>query len=599
MSLPRVRLFGVIICAFRLLGVSGISEKRLGRDAVEMRSSRTQKVPPKNPYSDISEMSPSDTSGEDVSRVYIRFAPGKKEDVRSALRLSNAKVHYAFDGQRAFAASVPSKALEALVRNPNIELVEDDPLRRPYGWSVSAAVANATRVNMSRAESIPYGLPMVQALDAHNAGVTGSGVRICIIDSGIDADHEDLQAVTSTANGYAQSWDSDGCSHGTHVAGTIAASKGNGLGVVGVSPNVSLFIVKVFGSNCGWSYSSTLLDAAQRCANANARIISMSLGGGGSSTTEESGFNALRQGGVLSIAAAGNGGNTATSYPAGYASVVSVAAVDSAMNVASFSQRNADVELAAPGVDVLSTVNGGAYAYYSGTSMATPHVSAVAALAWSSKPSASPDEILEALVQTAVDRGDPGRDSSYGHGIVQAADAIAYLNPSPCASAGDCDDSNPCTEDMCVESVCKHSAIVGCVPCSSPAQCDDGNICTTDQCLLETCQHEEDPNCEQPEIHVGALDARTARASRGEWTITITIEEAGGEAGVLVSGHFDPGNYVPEPCTTTADGSCSISARASNSLKEGTFTVDGMVKTGFVYKADQNIVTTVGFTKPR
>jgi serine protease len=150
-------------------------------------------------------------------------------------------------------------------------------------------------------------------------------------------------------------WDTDGCGHGTHVAGTIAAAN-NALGVVGVAPGVELYIVKVFGDNCSWTYSSDLADAAQRCEAGGANVINMSLGGGRSSVFERRAFDGVYSRGILSIASAGNAGNTQTSYPAGYSSVVSVAAVDSSTVVADFSQKNSTVELSAPGVGVLSTV---------------------------------------------------------------------------------------------------------------------------------------------------------------------------------------------------------------------------------------------------
>lgn len=117
--------------------------------------------------------------------------------------------------------------------------------------------------------------------------------------------------------------------HGTHVFGTIAAVD-NGLGVVGVNPNkqLKLHIVKVFGQDGAWTYSSTLANAANKCGAAGANVITMSLGGGARSITEQRAFDSLQTKGVLSIAAAGNDGNSKTSYPAGYGSVMSVAAVD-------------------------------------------------------------------------------------------------------------------------------------------------------------------------------------------------------------------------------------------------------------------------------
>ena len=390
---------------------------------------------------------------------------------------------------------------------------------------------------------------MVQAPQTWATGATGSGAMVCIIDSGLYTGHEDFQGA-NIIGGAPNGWDSDTCGHGTHVAGTVAAVN-NTAGVVGVSPDVDLYIVQVFdGPDCGWSFSSTLVDAALLCRDAGADIISMSLGGSFSSNSENNAFEDLFNQGLLSIAAAGNGGNTQFSYPASYDSVVSVAAVDSNKNLASFSQRNNQVELAGPGVSVLSTVpwsspsavvngssylvsamegtpqtsasgtavdgglctdsGGGAfngavvmcergdisfadkvlnvqagggsaavvynnvaggfsgtlggaataipsvsmsqedgqfivandlgtaaavdtrtqspgsgYEAWDGTSMATPHVSGVAALVWSANPMLTNQQVRDILASTAEDLGSAGRDNDFGWGLVQAFDAVA------------------------------------------------------------------------------------------------------------------------------------------------------------------------------
>jgi serine protease len=443
------------------------------------------------------------------------------------------------------AARLPQQSLEALRRNPNVEYIENDQVRAPL------------------AQTTPYGIDMVQARDVWDAdrdGVidagapTGAGRLVCVIDSGLDTAHEDFAGVNVTG-GYPAGWDSDGCGHGTHVSGTVAAQH-NSLGVVGVSPgDVSLYVVRVFGDSCSWTYSSDLIDALNRCETAGANIVSMSLGGSFPSFTEEQAFQDAYNRGVLHVAAAGNAGNNTTSYPAGYGSVISVAAVDATGTVASFSQQNTDVELAAPGVSVLSTVpwrsttvqvdgvtymaahienaaranvsgvlvNGGlcdsvgtwsgkvvlcergvitflqkvtnvqsgggvaaviynnvpgnfrgtlapgsstipavsvsqqdgqflvanklgstgtvdnteqkpgsGYEAWDGTSMATPHVSAVAAVIWSGAPTATNAEVRDAMNGTALDKGPAGRDDAYGHGIVQAKAALdALLNGPP------------------------------------------------------------------------------------------------------------------------------------------------------------------------
>lgn len=278
-----------------------------------------------------------------------RFIVKFKDFSRGAANVAAAggRVAVELAPQGAMAAYLPEAAVRALQNNPNVEYVEMDPRRYPMS------------------ESSPWGIARVQANDPVFIGnaAAGSGPMVCIIDSGLHVQHEDFapyfEAITGGTNAL-----NDSCGHGTHVAGTIAAVSNNAKGVVGVNPkgNLRLHIQKVFdGESCGWSYTSTLVQAVNFCvdrANSEGRklVINMSLGGSASSSTENTAFqNAYNSGNVLHIAAAGNGGNTRTSFPAGYASVVSVAATDLNNAKAAFSQANADVELAAPGVGVLST----------------------------------------------------------------------------------------------------------------------------------------------------------------------------------------------------------------------------------------------------
>ena len=272
------------------------------------------------------------------SRVWIQYKSNRKDDVKAALGAAHATLHYEFDNIEAVVATVPSGALNGLANSPNVNYIEDDVPRQPY----SAAPG----------ESPPYGVGMVGALTMQAAGYNGSGVNVCIIDSGlrVDAGSPTANAVTYVSGNLPSN--QDGFGHGTHVAGTIAGQPYT----IGVAPGAHLIIVRVFGDDGAWAYSSTLADAANKCGQNGAKIISMSLGGGLKSRTEETMFTNLANAGVLSIAAAGNAGNTTTSYPAGYASVVSVAAIDSTKAHATFSQANKDVEISAPGVHVWSSL---------------------------------------------------------------------------------------------------------------------------------------------------------------------------------------------------------------------------------------------------
>lgn len=480
----------------------------------------------------------------EASRVYVEFAPGQKESARGLIERARGRIHHEFDGVNAVATTLPAAALTALRNNPNVVRVEDDPPRYLLECNLPT-------------ENYPYGVDLVQAPDVWDAGKTGAGIKVGVIDSGVFAGHTDFGGLNLSGypgGVYPAAWNTDRNGHGTHVTGTIAAAM-NGSGVIGVSPGVGVYMVKVFDDAGGWIYSSTLLNAAQRCQSAGCKIISMSLGGPGRSIIEDRGFQQIYNSGVLLVAAAGNAGDTSTSYPAGYSSVISVAAVDAGKNLASFSQRNSDVELAAPGVGVLSTVpycevntvtasaasvsgnhvefagrgtvtaelvdgglgdatnptwsgkivlvqrgaisfydkvlnvqsSGGlacviynnvegelyatlgtgnaaaipaiglslangdlllqalgtqvtltsevtyeqsAWAYYDGTSMATPHVSAVAALIWSAAPTKSNADVRKALQVTAEDLGAAGRDTSFGFGLVRAKAALDYLAPS-------------------------------------------------------------------------------------------------------------------------------------------------------------------------
>jgi len=448
-----------------------------------------------------------------------------------------------------FTAEVKQSRLAELRADADVEYVEEDLIR------------------YALAQTSPYGIGLVQAdlVDDSVAAASAGGKKVCVIDSGLDLPHEDMGTQGGTINGTNDvgtgNWFDEGGPHGTHVAGTIAALN-NGVGVRGViGSDVSLHIVKVFNA-AGWAYSSSLADAITTCANNGADVINMSLGGAGSSITEQNALQATYDAGVLMIAAAGNDGvptNTtdALSYPASYDSVMSVAAIDSTKALADFSQKNSQVEIAAPGVDVLSTfptgtgtvseltvgttgysVNGmenqgtatgglynfatgeaidtgaagricliergvisfhdkvkncedsggagaiiynnvagalsatlgttnvttipavtaaqadgqamltqigqsttvnigpGNYSKLSGTSMASPHVAGVAALAWSHHPTCTNAEIRAVLNATAEDLGAVGRDVQFGYGLVQAKAAVDYITANGCDGSG-------------------------------------------------------------------------------------------------------------------------------------------------------------------
>jgi len=267
--------------------------------------------------------------------------------VKSALNALGAKIKRQYPNINVISAELSERDAQLLARDSNVEYVEEDLQRR------------------FMAQTIPYGIDMVQAtqVDDSVASAASGGKKVCVIDSGLDLPHEDMGArggsISGTNDSGTGNWYNQGGPHGTHVAGTVAALN-NGIGVRGViGSDPSMHIIKVFNAS-GWGYSSELVSAINTCVNNGSDVINMSLGGAGSSTTEQNGIQAAYDAGVLLIAAAGNDGVVSSttdveSFPASYDSVVSVAALDSNKALADFSQKNSQVEIAAPGVDVLST----------------------------------------------------------------------------------------------------------------------------------------------------------------------------------------------------------------------------------------------------
>ena len=334
----------------------------------------------------------------------------------------NVKMMFDLDNINGAAVQLTEKQFKALARDNAVALVEEDPIRYLID-SVSSSDITPS------AESTPYGVRMVQADQVSDAN-TGNR-SVCIMDTGYEGNHQDLVPYTSSlitgsdndgAGNDTGNWWDPGHDHGTHVAGTIAARGNNGIGVTSVNPSGLLRVhnVKVFNNAGSWGYGSDLVRAIGQCQSAGSQVINMSLGGSQYSAAENTAFQNAANAGVLSIAAAGNGGNSSMSYPASYNSVVSVAAIDSGKNKASFSQYNSQVEIAAPGVGVNSTVLNNGYSSKSGTSMASPHVAGVAALVWSHHTQCSAAEVRAAMGATAQDLGSAGRDTSYGYGLIQA-----------------------------------------------------------------------------------------------------------------------------------------------------------------------------------
>jgi serine protease len=272
-----------------------------------------------------------------------------------------------------------------------------------------------------------WALPKIRATEAWSTS-TGAGVTVAVLDTGVSASHPDLAGQVLT--GYNAFTGTTGTSsdvhgHGTHVSGTIAAIAGNGIGVAGVAPNVKILPVKVLQDDGGGT-STSAAQGIVWAADHGAQVISMSLGGGYSQSYDNA-IAYARSKNVVVVASAGNSRQQGSPvmYPGASPGAIAVAATDSSDTVAYFSNAGSYVDVAAPGVNILSTVPGDSYGYKSGTSMAAPHVSALAALLLGKNPALTPDQVEQAMESTAKDLGATGRDNDYGYGRV---DAVAALN---------------------------------------------------------------------------------------------------------------------------------------------------------------------------
>lgn len=323
-------------------------------------------------------------------------------------------------------AQLTEEQIERLKGDANVAAVEDDGLC----YALPEALIYEGQPSPA-AETVPYGVSMVKAPSAWDAS-RGKGINIAILDTGIDGTHPDLAANLKGAISFVPGESPmDGHGHGTHCAGTAAAAL-NGVGVVGVAPAASLYGVKVL-ANSGAGNWSWLIAGIDWCITNKMHVLSMSLGGGSAPVALETMCNTAFSRGLLIIAAAGNAGpgmNT-VSVPGRYKKVVAVSAIDSSNTIANFSSRGPEVELCAPGVNILSCKPGGGYQTMNGTSMACPHVAGGAAVVWGSHRFASNVQIYDLLTNTADNLGVPGWDALYGYGRLDVEQAALALIPAP------------------------------------------------------------------------------------------------------------------------------------------------------------------------
>jgi len=386
----------------------------------------------------------------DPSTVLVKYADGASSSQRSLVgrlagvletlgRVTGADL-VRVSGDPAAVAARLNRSASVLYAEPNHivrasapQIPNDARFGELYGLHNTGQSAGTPDADIDA----PEGWGAVPALAGFPAD---GGVKVGIVDTGIAAGHEDLSGKAADCAGVksfginlliitlladptivaGKCADDNG--HGTHVAGTIAARANNGAGVSGVAFNSRLAICKALDS-AGSGTVAAISNCIAYLASVGSKVISMSLGTTAASATLANAVAGASANALL-VAAAGNGGDGALNYPAAYPQVVSVAATDRNDARASFSTFNDDVEIAAPGVDVLSTWHDGGYRAISGTSMATPHVAGVAALI-AGRLGGGPAQWRARLDISIDDRGAGGRDPQFGFGRVNLAKALA------------------------------------------------------------------------------------------------------------------------------------------------------------------------------
>lgn len=328
-------------------------------------------------------------------------------------RAQGATIKYRYDSIPTLAVTLDSSQVEAVSERPGVSYVEQDSTFEIFD------------INNT------WGVEFIGGRYSLAAGYDGAGIKVGVIDTGIDYNHPDLAGV------YAGGWDfvnndsdpMDDNFHGTHVSGTIAAQE-DGNGVVGIAPGVQIYALKGFNSG-GSGQTSDLIAAVDWTTTNDMDVVNNSWGGGGSSTLRDA-FDASLASGVIHVCAAGNNyGFFGVSAPAKYASTYAISASTDTGGLAGFSDRGPEVDFAAPGVDVLSTNLGGGYITASGTSMASPHACGTVALLLAHGNLSDQngdgnlfDEARARMASVAMDYGDPGKDNRFGWGIISAHSAI-------------------------------------------------------------------------------------------------------------------------------------------------------------------------------
>ncbi|HHY38761.1 MAG TPA: S8 family peptidase [Clostridia bacterium] len=304
--------------------------------------------------------------------------------------------------------------LQQILSSDNVIAVEDD-------YEVQLLCFFRSSLNYDR-QVVPWGVKRIGAPDAWQVG-TGKGVKVGVVDTGVDTGHPDLKqnvkaAVDVTGSGSGMDYHG----HGTHVAGTIAAVN-NEIGVVGVAPEAEIYAVRAF-DRYGRAQISTIVEGVRWCVENGMHVVNMSFGSKDESTALRMAIDKGLAKGMIFVAAAGNSGrDNSVVFPARHPGVVAVSAISENDRIASFSSRGPEVDVTAPGDKIVSTYKNGGYKSMSGTSMATPHVTGAVAVILSANPGITSRGVLAKLMEGAVRLPGLSRNEQ-GSGLVDVSRSV-------------------------------------------------------------------------------------------------------------------------------------------------------------------------------
>ncbi len=278
---------------------------------------------------------------------------------------------------------------------------------------------------------LQYGPKLIRA-DRLHGSVTGEGIKVTLVDTGLDGNHpalrgKVLEQIDMTGKGFTPD------THGTLLAGIVAAEPNNGIGISGVAPRTEILAVKACQPQAPQAveaecWSLTLARGLDFAIQKAARVINLSLGGPKDMLVTRLVDEAVNRGSVVVAAAGNDGPRGQPSFPAALPNVIAVTAVDAQEQLYAEATQGDFIDLAAPGVEILSTGPGNKFLVSSGTSLATAFVTGTVALALQQHPGLSPQAVQALLEQTAKDLGPPGKDPQFGSGLVDACKAVAQLN---------------------------------------------------------------------------------------------------------------------------------------------------------------------------